>query len=64
MPSFFSVVLNMKIFNFLLRIIQFELVVEKTPFLVGLQTLEDAVTAYLHVCFVANMHYPKGTIIL
>ena len=54
----------MKRFNFLFRIIQFKLVVEKTPFLVDLQTLEDAVTAYLHVCFVANMHYPKGTIIL
>ena len=41
------------------RAIQFDLVVEKTPLIRGLQTLEDAVSSYLHVCFVANMQYPK-----
>jgi hypothetical protein len=37
----------------------FDLVVERTPFIMGMESLEQAISSFLHVCFVANMEYPK-----
>ncbi len=37
---------------------------ERQPFISGLDTLEQAVSSFLHVCFVANMEYPSGSGIL
>jgi hypothetical protein len=37
----------------------FDLAVQGEPFIVGLDSLEKAVTSFIHVCFVANMLYPK-----
>ena len=34
---------------------------EKNTFLVGLESLEEAISSFLHVCFVANLCYPKGS---
>ena len=39
----------------------FDLYVEREPFISGLETLEQAVSSFLHVCFVANIHYPVGS---
>jgi hypothetical protein len=39
----------------------FDLIVEKEPFISGMETLEDAVASFLHICFVTNMHYPIGS---
>jgi hypothetical protein len=39
--------------------VTFDLIVEKEPFVTGMDTLEKAVSSLLHVTFVANMHYPK-----
>jgi hypothetical protein len=43
----------------LYRDVVFDLVVEKAPFLIGLKTLEEAISSFLAVCFVSNMEYPK-----
>lgn len=37
----------------------FDLVVERAPFISGLKNLEEAILAFLYVCFVTNMEYPK-----
>jgi hypothetical protein len=39
----------------------FDLLVEKEIFISGMTTLEEAVSSFLHVCFVANIHYPVGS---
>ncbi len=41
----------------------FDLIVEKEVFICGLTNLEDAVSSFLHLCFVANMEYPKVLIV-
>ncbi len=46
------------------RKIAFDLVVERQPFISGMETLEEAISSFLHVCFVANMEYPSGSGIL
>jgi hypothetical protein len=42
----------------------FDLVVEKEVFIHGMERLEDAISSFLHLCFVANLHFPKGSGIL
>jgi len=42
------------------RKVFFDLIVEKQPFVSGLETLEEAVSSFLHLCFVANILYPEG----
>jgi len=42
------------------RKVVFDLVVEKEPFLSELKSLEEAVSSFLHLCFVANILYPEG----
>jgi hypothetical protein len=42
----------------------FDLLVENEPFISGFETLEAAVSSFLHVCFVANIHYPVGSGVL
>jgi hypothetical protein len=37
-----------------------DLVVEKEPFIRGMESLEEAVAGFLHFCFVAHLEYPKG----
>ena len=37
----------------------FDLVVEQEPFLEGLSSLEEVIESFFHLCFVANMEYPK-----
>jgi hypothetical protein len=37
----------------------FDLAVQGEPFIVGLESLEQAITSFIHVCFVADIHYPK-----
>jgi len=44
--------------------VSFDLIVEKETFTGGMETLEEAVSSFLHVCFVAYMHYPVGSGIL
>ncbi len=34
---------------------------EKQIFVHGMECLEMAVSSFLHICFVANMQYPKGS---
>jgi hypothetical protein len=41
------------------RRVLFDLVVEGEPFIVGLESLEQALAAFVHVCFVAQMNYPQ-----
>ncbi len=41
------------------RNVVFDLVVEGEPLIEGLESLEKAITSFIHVCFVAAMHYPK-----
>jgi len=36
----------------------FDLIVNKEPLIQGMKTLEDIVSAFLHLCFVANLQYP------
>ena len=38
---------------------QIDLVVDGKAFIVGLESMEKAVASFLHLCFVANMSYPK-----
>jgi hypothetical protein len=49
---------------FVFRKVFFDLVVERQPFISGMKTLEEAVSSFLHLCFVANMEYPSGSGIL
>jgi hypothetical protein len=44
--------------------VSFDLIVEKETFISGMETLEEAVSSFLHVCFVANMHCPVESGIL
>ena len=37
----------------------FDLVVEREPFLEGISSLEEVIESFFHLCFVANMEYPK-----
>jgi hypothetical protein len=39
----------------------FDLVVEKKILISEMHTLEEAVSSFLHLCFVANIHYPVGS---
>ena len=41
------------------RQVLFDLAVEGEPFIEGLDSLEKAIASFFHVCFVANMQYPK-----
>jgi hypothetical protein len=43
----------------LFRRILFDLAVQGEPFIVGLDSLEQAITSFIHVCFVADLHFPK-----
>lgn len=43
------------------RKVYFDLIVEKEAFISGMETLEEAVSSFLHICFVTNMHYPVGS---
>ena len=44
---------------FCFRQVLFDLAVEGEPFIEGLDSLEKAIASFFHVCFVANMQYPK-----
>ncbi len=39
----------------------FDLVVEFQDFISGMESLEQAVSSLLHLCFVTNMQYPVGS---
>lgn len=39
----------------------FDLVVERDPMIRGLNSIEEAVTSFLHLCFVCHLEYPKGS---
>jgi hypothetical protein len=41
--------------------VYFDLIVEKSVFIHGMERLEEAVSSFLHVCFVANIQYPNGS---
>ena len=45
---------------FYFRRVYFDLIVEQKVLIHGLENLEDAVSSFLHVCFVTNMKYPNG----
>jgi hypothetical protein len=40
----------------------FDIVLEKDNFIVGLNSLEEAVSAFMHLCFTANIEYPQVTL--
>ncbi len=42
----------------------FDLVVERAPFISNMESLEEAISSFLHVTFVADMEYPLGSGIL
>jgi hypothetical protein len=42
----------------------FDLILEKQPFITGMKTLEEAVSSFIHLCFVANISYPVGSSVL
>jgi hypothetical protein len=46
------------------RKVFFDLILEKQVFVHGMERLEDAVSSFLHLCFVANLQFPKGSGIL
>jgi cytochrome b561 len=39
----------------------FDLIVEYKEFISGMESLEQAVSSFLHLCFVTNMVYPVGS---
>ncbi len=39
----------------------FDLLVEKVVFIHGMERLEDAISSFFHLCFVANIQYPNGS---
>ena len=41
----------------------FDIVVDKTPTVCGLTSLEETVAAYLHLCFVTRACYPEVIIL-
>ena len=41
----------------------FDIVVDKTPTVCGLTSLEETVAAYLHLCFVTRACYPEEIIL-
>jgi hypothetical protein len=40
--------------------VYFDLIVEQKVLIHGMENLEDAISSFLHVCFVTNMKYPNG----
>jgi hypothetical protein len=40
----------------------FDIALEKSVFISGLDTLKEAVASFIHLCFTANIEYPKVTI--
>jgi hypothetical protein len=44
--------------------VYFDLIVEKEVFVHGMERLEDAISSFLHLCFIANLQFPKGSGIL
>ena len=48
-------------FFLIFRKVVFDLVVEREVFISEMRTLEEAVSSFLHLCFVANIRYPVGT---
>ncbi len=47
--------------TFVCRKVFFDLFVEKDVFVHGMERLEEAVSSFLHVCFVANLEFPRGS---
>lgn len=45
--------------NPLFRKAVFDIALEKSVFISGLDTLEEAVASFMHLCFTANIEYPK-----
>jgi hypothetical protein len=45
--------------SYIYRKVVFDLAVQGEPFIVGLESLEQAITSFIHVCFVADIQYPK-----
>lgn len=41
-----------------------DLIVDKEVFIHGMERMEDAVSSYIHICFVANLEFPSGSGIL
>jgi hypothetical protein len=41
-----------------------DVIVEQEPLIVGLESLEEAVGSFFHLCFVAHLEYPKGSGVL
>ena len=48
-------------FHFIFSKIVFDIVIEKSIFISGLESLEKAIASLLHICFVANLSYPIGS---
>jgi hypothetical protein len=46
------------------RKVFFDLMVEKQLFISGMGTLEEAVSSFLHLCFIGNIQYPVGSGVL
>jgi hypothetical protein len=38
--------------------VYFNLIIEKEPFISGMETREEAVASFLHISFVTTMQYP------
>jgi len=52
------------IFKTCFRKALFDLVVEKEVLVHSLETVEEAISSFLHLCFVADMKYPPGSGVL
>ena len=42
----------------------FDLILEKQVFVYGMESLEEAISSYLYICFIANLRFPIGSGIL
>jgi len=55
---------SVSLYIIFIRKLQFDLVVEKDLLYTGLETLEDAVSGFLHLCFTVNLEYPKVSVVM
>ena len=42
----------------------FDLMIEQRVFISGMDTLEKAISSFLHLCFIGNVCYPAGSALL
>jgi hypothetical protein len=64
MVGYYFIVPYCKFSLFCFRKVYFDLMLEKQVFVHGMETLEEAISSFLHICFIANLRFPVGSGIL